>query len=291
MKTNISLIILLGFIFCSQKGQHINNARKFINQWNYDRALIEILKYREDKDAEIQYLLGYCYFGKNEYDQARDHFANVLKIDTLFKDSIISIYTNAAKKSLKINNLQKSLQFYKTLADLIPDYKQADNLFLVADLNFQQKNYPAALLGYLKAYEIDSTSESAKKSKRNFLKCLVECDSLELARSVALNEYKHLKSSENILVLGEINYLIGKKLFNNSMYDSATVFFKEVVTNQEPKSLVDDAYYYLGEIYYSGENFGQAMEYYSKVLRLNPYQKGELVQKSQARIKEIKEKQ
>ncbi|MGB9720597.1 MAG: tetratricopeptide repeat protein [bacterium] len=290
MKNIIIFLFILSLLACSQKNQHIENARKFINQWNYDRALIEILNYREDKDPEIQYLLGYCYFGKNEYDQAKDYFENSLNLDTLFRDSIISIYTNAAKKALKISDLQKSLQFYKTLADIIPDYKQADNLFLVADLNFQQGNYPAALLGYLRAYEIDSISETAKKSKRNFLKSLIECDSLEMARRIAMKEYKRLKNSDNLLIMGEINYLIGKRLYDKGIYDSAIVYLKEIITNQEPKSLVDDACYFLGEIYYAGGNFDQALEYYKKVLRLNPYQKGELVQKSQARIKEIKEK-
>jgi len=291
VKTKIIFILIFELIFCSQKIQHINNARKFINQWNYDRALIEILKYREEKNVEIQYLLGYCYFGKNEYDEAKDYFKNSLDIDSLFRDSIINIYTNAAKKALKISELPKALQFYKTLADLIPDYKQADNLFLVADLNFQQGNYPGALLGYLRAFEIDSISETARKSVRNFLKSLIECDSLKLALKIAIKEYKRSKTSENILILGEINYLIGQKLYVLGMRDSAVVFFKEVIANQEPKSLVDDACFYLGETYYQQGNFSQALDYYKKVLRLNPYQKGELVQKSQARIKEIKEKQ
>ncbi len=289
MKSKI-LSLSLFLTICSQKNIHINNARKFINQWNYDRALIEIVKYREDKDAEIQYLLGLCYFGKNEYEQAKEHFKNSLQIDTLFRDSIVNIYTTSAKKALKISNLQKALLLYKTIPDLIPGYKQADNLFLVADLNFQQGNYPGALQGYMKAYEIDSTSEIARKSIKNFLKSLIACDSLLIARTIALREYKKTKTSENILLLGEVNYLLGKKYYDNGQYDSATVFLKEVVTNQEPKSLIDDACFYLGEIFYAAENYNQAMEYYKKVLNLNPYQKGELVQKSRERIKEIKEK-
>jgi tetratricopeptide (TPR) repeat protein len=290
VKLKIFLLSIL-LISCSQKDIHINNARRFINQWNYDRALIEILKYREDKNAEIQYLLGICYFGKNEYDQAKDYFMNSLQIDTLFRDSIINIYTISAKKALKISDLKKALQFYKTIAELVPDYKQTENLFLVADLNFQQGNYPGALAGYMKAYEFDSTSETARKSTKNFLKSLIECESLSIARTVALSEYKRAKTSENLLLLGEVNFLLGKKYYDKGQFDSATVYFKEVVTNQEPKFLLDDACFYLGEIYYTSENYAQAMEYYKKVLRLNPYQKGEFVQKSQERIKEIKEKQ
>jgi len=290
VKLKIFLLSII-LISCSQKNIHISNARRFITQWNYDRALIEILKYREDKNAEIQYLLGVCYFGKNEYDQAKEYFRNSLQVDTLFKDSIINIYTISAKKALKISDLKKALQFYKTIAELVPDYNQTDNLFLVADLNFQQGNYPGALSGYMKAYEIDSTSEIAKKSVKNFLRSLIECDSLSIARIVALREYKRTKTSENLLLLGEVNFLLGKKYYDKGQYDSATVYLKELVTNQEPKSLLDDACFYLGEIYYTGENYAQAMEYYKKVLRLNPYQKGEFVQKSQERIKEIKEKQ
>lgn len=289
MKPKIFLLSIF-LISCSQKNTHINNARKFINQWNYDRALIEILKYREDKDAEIQYLLGICYFGKNEHDQAKEYFRNSLQLDTLFKDSIVYIYTTSAKKALKISDLQKALQFYKTIPELIPDYKQTDNLFLVADLNFQQGNYPGALAGYIKAYEIDSTSEMARKSLKNFLKSLIECDSLLIARMIAQREYKRIRTSENLLLLGEINFHLGKKYYGKAQYDSATLFFKEVVTNQEPKSLLDDAYFYLGEILYTNEKYDQALDYYKKVLSLNPYQKGELVQKSRERIKAIKEK-
>ncbi len=252
MKAKV-IFFLLGLICCSPKTQHVSNARKFINQWNYDRALIEILKYREDKDAVIQYLLGYCYFGKNEYAQAKEHFNNSLSIDSFFRDSIISLYTNAAKKALKISDLSKTLQFYQTLADLTPDYQQADNLFLIADLNFQQGNYPAAMCGYLKAFEIDSISETARKHVKNLLKALIECDSLETARKIALKQYQRLRSSENLLMLGEINYLVGQRLYNRGLVDSAVTFFKEVISSQEPKSLLDDACFYLGEIY-----FGQA---------------------------------
>jgi hypothetical protein len=37
------------------------------------------------------------------------------------------------------------------------------------------------------------------------------------------------------------------------------------------------------------DNFPPALEAYKKVLRLNPYEKGELVKKAKARIEEIKE--
>ncbi|MEO0160869.1 MAG: tetratricopeptide repeat protein [candidate division WOR-3 bacterium] len=288
-KKSYFLIILL--LTCAAQDVHVKNARRFIGQWNYDRALVELLKYRETPDAEVQYLIGVCYFGKNEYDQAKEHFKIALDNDTIFKDSIINVYNTATKKALAISDFKKALYFSRILADLIPDHRQADNLFLMADLNFREGDYHNALLGYLKAFDIDSTSEVARRSIKNFLRTLIACDSLKRAHALALKEYKKMRTSENLLLLGEINYLLGKKYFASNQYDSALIYFKEIAVSQEPKSLLDDSYFYIAEIFYNQENYSQALEYYKKVLRLNPYQKGELVQKAQARIKEIKEKQ
>jgi tetratricopeptide (TPR) repeat protein len=68
------------------------------------------------------------------------------------------------------------------------------------------------------------------------------------------------------------------------------VFFELIISMQEPKSLLDDAYFFVGEIYLKRNNLDKALEAYKKVLRLNPYEKGEVVRKAKERIKEIKEK-
>uniref|UniRef100_A0A7C4XFN3 Tetratricopeptide repeat protein n=1 Tax=candidate division WOR-3 bacterium TaxID=2052148 RepID=A0A7C4XFN3_UNCW3 len=284
----IPLIILE--IACSQKEEHIKNARRFIKELNYERALIEILNYRESNDTEIQYLLGFCYLKKNEPNEAKVYFKNCLEIDTLFKDSIITLYNNLAKNALRISDLNKALALYQDLSDLVPDYKEADNLFLIGDLNFEQGNYPSAISAYKRAFSVDSTSPVAKKSIKKFIKSLVECDSIERALKIARAEFKKSKVAENVLQLGEIEYLMGLKFFNQAELDSARNMFTDVIAMGEPKSLLDDSYFYLGEIQYAKDSLDRAIESYKKVLRLNPYQKGELVKKAQERIKEIKEK-
>lgn len=278
------------FVFCSQKEEHIKNARKFILQWNYDQAMMEILQFKNEKDAEIQYLLGYCYLKKNEYVEANNYFNQSLMIDTIFKDSIIGLYTKMANNALKISDLNRALILYQELANLIPEYKQADNLFLMGNLYFEQDNYPAALDAYMKAYQLDSLSETAKKSMKKFIKVLMESDSLEMALRLAQREYDRSKIADNILQLGEIKFLLGERLFRAGLSDSAKKMFLGIIALQEPKSLIDDAYFYLGEIHLAADSLSQALESYKKVIRLNPYQKGELVKRAQERIKEIKEK-
>jgi tetratricopeptide (TPR) repeat protein len=290
---NIILFLSIFFIFlsfkCTHKEEHIKNARRFIKEWNYDRALTEIISFRREKDDEIQYLIGYCYLKKNEFGEALTYFEKSLALTSVFKDSIIELYNTLAHNALKIKDPERALYFYQEIAKLVPEYEQANNLFLVGDMNFDKGNYPAAFEAYRRAFEIDSTSEQAKKIKYKYIRVLKECDSLSLALKLATEEYERLKTAANLLQLSEIRFKIGFKLFNKGWIDSALVLFEYITANQEPKSLLDNAYFYIGEIYLKKDKLKNALEAYKKVLRLNPYEKGELVKKAKARIKEIKD--
>ncbi len=286
--TSILFFFVLLLMTCSHREERVKNARKYIQEWNYDRALTEIISYRGSKDGEIQYLLGYCYLKKNEFDEAATYFENSLAINELFKDSIINLYNIIAKNALRINDPERALFLYQEIAQLVPEYEQASNLFLVGDMNFEKGNYPAALEAYTKALEIDSASPAAKKITPNLIKALKECDSLLLALDLASAEYEKLKTAANLLQLSEIRFELGTKLFNEGRIDSAQIFFENIISNQDPKSLLDDSYFYLGEIHFKRDNFSAALDAYKKVLRLNPYEKGEIVRKAKERIKEIK---
>ena len=278
------------YVNCVQRGERIKNAREFIKTWDYDRALTEIISYRNTKDAELQYLLGYCYLMKNEFKGAAEYFMNSLAISSTFKDSIFKLYDNLAQNALKIREPQRALFLYAEIVKLIPEHAPTNNLFLLGDLNFDQGNYPSAITAYTAALRIDSISPKAKESQHKLIKALTECDSLNLALRLATAEYEKLKTADNLLQLTEIKFTLGKKLFDSDRLDSARIFFEQIVAGQEPKSVLDDAYFYLGEISLNKHMFEQALESYTNVLRLNPYEKGEIIKKTKDRIQEIKER-
>ncbi len=284
------LFLFLSLITCSHKAERVKNAREFIREWNYDRALTEIIAFREDKDAEIQYLLGYCYLKKNEFDEAAAYFEMSLSITDTYKDSILTLYNTVAQNALRIDDPERALFFYQEIAKLIPEYDQANNLFLIGNLHLDKGNYRAALEAYRRALEIDSTSGRARKIRHNLIKALKESDSLHRALHLATEEYNALKTAANLLQLSEIEFALGSKLYTLGKIDSAKIFFEHIISNQEPKSLLDDAYFYMGEIYIKQGKYDAALEAYKKVLRLNPYEKGELVKQTKDRIKELKEK-
>jgi tetratricopeptide (TPR) repeat protein len=284
------LLSILICISCARKEERIRNAREFIAEWNYDRALTEIISLRKDKDSEIQYIIGYCYLRKNEYAEALHYFATSLAIDTTFKDSIIRIYNALSQNALKINEPERALFLYQEIAKLVPEYEQTSNLFLIGDLNFENGNHEAAIRAYRRALQIDSTSRDARNAKPNLIRALAATGDYAPALSMALVEYEKLKTAANLLLVSEIQLSLGTKHFAAGILDSAEIYFGHIIANGEPKSMLDDSYFYTAEIYYARSNFDVALELYKKVVRLDPYQKGEMTQKAKERIKEIKEK-
>ena len=117
----------------------------------------------------------------------------------------------------------------------------------------------------------------------------MESDRFNSALRLAEIEYEKLETAANLLQLSEVRFSLGRKLFDRGLLDSAIIFFGEIIASQEPKSLLDDAYFYLGEIYLKKDMLSAALESYKKVLRLNPYEKGDIIKQTKERIKEIKE--
>lgn len=281
---------LLFCVTCARREERIVNARRFISQWNYDRALTEIISLRNDRNAEIQYLIGYCYLRKNEYAEAMKYFRTSLETDTTFKDSIIRSYNTLSQNALKINAPERALFLYQEVAKLIPEYEQASNLFLIGDLNFQSGNHESAIKAYTRALQIDSTSTEARSARTRLIRALAATGDFKSALPMAKTEYEQLKTAANLLLVSEIEFALGKKHFAAGILDSAEIYFGRIIANQEPKSMLDDAYYYTAEIYNARGNYDTALELYKKVLRLDPYQKGEMTKKAKERISEIKEK-
>jgi tetratricopeptide (TPR) repeat protein len=200
------------------------------------------------------------------------------------------LYDRLSENAMKIGESERALFFYEEIAKLVPTYEQANNLFLIGDLNFDSGNYPASIQAYIKALAIDSTSKQARRTKQKLVKALFESNSLYKALELAQEQYENLKTAANLLQLSEIHFALGNNLFNKGLLDSAQVFFELIISTREPKSLLDDAYFFVGEIYLKRNDFDKALEAYKRVLRLNPYEKGEVVRKTKERIKEIKEK-
>ncbi|MEO0225387.1 MAG: tetratricopeptide repeat protein, partial [candidate division WOR-3 bacterium] len=97
------LFLFLVLLACDSRDYRISRAREFMQNWNYDRAMMELGRIKNNKDAEANFLLGQCYMGKNNYDEAYNSFRQAAQLDTTYIDSICAIYKNLIQKALKID--------------------------------------------------------------------------------------------------------------------------------------------------------------------------------------------
>jgi tetratricopeptide (TPR) repeat protein len=198
-------------------------------------------------------------------------------------------YNTLSQNALRIDEPERALFLYQEITKLVPEYEQASNLFLIGDLNYENNHHEAAVRAYTRALQIDSTSDVAKRARPRLIRAMAASGNFSSALAMSEAEYEKLKTAANMLLLSEIKLALGINHFKAGILDSAEFYFGQIIANQEPKSMLDDAYYYTAEVYYRRGSTDAALECYKKVLRLDPYQKGEMTRKAKERIKEIKE--
>lgn len=276
---------------CSDRNYRVNKARDFIRNWDYERALIELTPFKKARDGEILFLLGECSIGKNNYPLAREHFKRAIELDSLYIDSVNQIYKILVQKSLKVDDSERAIFFFDELLMLSPRlFFEPGFLFLMGDIYYQAQNYEKAAATYEEGMKIDSTSRAARDVLARLLESYEKTNNLAKALRLVEAEYERTKSSLLLVRLGKYYFDIGLAYFHKDLTDSARLYFEKLIDRNSPQSLLDDAHFYLGELVFRAGNYAEARFYYEKVLKLNPYRKGEIVEKAKTRLDEIKSK-
>ncbi len=286
MKRILFFLILLG---CTNRDYRINKAREFMQSWNYERALVELNPFKDKRDAMAHYLIGQCYLGKNNYEEARNYFKEAIQFDTIYIDSVDPVYKSLIQKSMKIEDTERAAFFFDQLLSLSPrPFFEPSFLFLMGDIYYNSKNYEKAAATYEKGMGLDSTSSAAKEVLTRLIESYEKSNNLRKALPLVEARYQKTKSSLFLVRLGKYYFDIALSSFEERSIDTARLYFEKVIESNTPQSMVDDAYFYLGEISFKLGNLSDAQTFYEKVIRLNPYRKGVVFEKAKARLEEIK---
>jgi len=285
------LLLVVLFVACGNRDYRINKAREFIRKWDWGRAQIELEPFRKKQDPEALYLLGQCAIGKNTFEDARLYFKSAMGIDTTYIDSVDQVYKSLVRKSMRVNDADRAAFFFDQLCSLSPRlFFEPSFLILMGDIYYDRQNYEKAALTYEKSLQVDSTSQAAKEVMTKLIDAYEKSNNLKKALVLVEVRYAKTKSSLLLMRLGKYYFDIGIDYFQNKIRDTAQVYFMKIVESNAPQSLVDDSYFYLGEISFELGDFARARTCYEKVLHLNPYRKGVLVEKAKQRLEEIRRK-
>lgn len=286
-----SLLLVAFFFACGNRDFRISKAREFIRKWDWGRAQIELEPFKKKPDAEALYLLGQCAIGKNTFDDAHRFFKSAMAIDTSYIDSVDQVYKSLIQKSMRVNDADRAAFFFDQILSLSPrPFFEPSFLNLMGDIYWDRQEYAKAALTYETSLKVDSTSPAAKEVMTKLIDAYEKSNNLKKALALVEIRYAKTKSSLLLMRLGKYYFDIGIGYFQEKTMDTAQSYLMKIVESNAPQSLVDDSYFYLGEISFDQGDFARAKTYYEKVLHLNPYRKGTLVEKAKQRLEDIKGK-
>ncbi|HIE06018.1 MAG TPA: tetratricopeptide repeat protein [bacterium (Candidatus Stahlbacteria)] len=289
MAKSLKLLFLLILLGCPGRNQRIDRAREYIDRFEFREAEGELLPFRNSKDAEARYLLGICALAKRDLHTARENFIVAARADTDYQDSITRVYLRSIKKQISVKDYKRAEKLFADLVVIVPNPNIGLEIKYLGEIYYRDGNYKYAIPILEGVAEAETVKTRIWKVKR----MLIDCYSQEKIYSRALELIDELIADglNGSLVIGRgmTYYKMAAQFKENGESDSAEYYARATIENLMPKSLIDDAYFMLAEIYEARNDKEKAIDYYQKVIRLNPYRKGKLVQIAKSRIESLRQ--
>jgi tetratricopeptide (TPR) repeat protein len=286
VKRIISIIVVLLIAGCVNERQaRIKTAKKLLARRDFGSAIAQLVSYKESNDGEIQYLLGASFLGDSKLGDATFHFYRAIKAKPQLVESVAVRYTQRALELNRVGDYDFAARCFEKAIALKPDL--GDNLFVLGDIYFNRGEYALAAETYTNGLASAKDSLSRAKAYEGLVKSYIQLANWAKAKDAAEKGIieRHYGLS---LLLGEVSYNYARAFFQSGNLDSAQVMVEKTIEIGRPSYLVDDAYYLLGEIFFSKGDFASAQTAYESVLRFDPYLRGGLVRRAEERLKMIK---
>jgi tetratricopeptide (TPR) repeat protein len=91
-------------------------------------------------------------------------------------------------------------------------------------------------------------------------------------------------STDIVFRRGKMSFLYAQSLFSKKEYDSALAYCESIIVLNTPRSIIDDTYFLMGEIFSADNNYKQAVRCYKEVVKLDKYGNSELAAMARKKI-------
>jgi len=209
-------------------------AQKAFEDGFYDVALRYLDRFLKDypqtsKRAQVELLIGQCYFFDNQYLKAFDQFGSLLKSPEgeEIKDAVLfwlgEVY-------LKSKDYKQAETYYKRLIEEYPvSTYLSQGFYSLGWTYFEQGLYEEAIAAF---------SEIIKKNPSSTL-------------------------------IEDCHFKIGESLYNLKQYHDSILKFTAYLKKYPQSNRLDQVYFYIGEANYYLENFEAAVSNYSQVITIS----------------------
>jgi len=209
------------------------------------------------------------------------------------------------KENYQKENYKKAREYFYYLVSFYPGSGEAtQGQYLLAKSYYDQGKYDLALLEFELIIDRYPNSEYVDDAYYFIGYCYFN-ESPDLQRDLGLvgmaidsfetvildyqlsNRVEDAKKGllEARTKLAKKNYYIGKFYLRQDKYQSAEIYFQDIIDNYNDTEFVDDSIFYIGECNQKNNLLENAVSYYQKYL--DEYPQGELVVEAKERVDEI----
>lgn len=203
---------------------------------------------------------------------------------------------------------KKYLEAAETFKQILDDHPDSEErvmaLFLMADANFNRKEYAEAKLNYQRFIELYPAHEHVDRAQ--YFKAMSDYKTIDLATRDQLATRNALEAFDRLVIsypnsvyrekaiqkknecLGKLArnlFEIGKYYYDNGIYQSAIKRLQSMLDLYPDQPYYDEAVFYIGESYNREQNYKMAEKSYNYLLE--HYPKSLLAKVSRQRLKSL----
>jgi len=210
----------------------------------------------KDKQFEMQFILGYCYFMTNDFDNANKWLYQVKDVDNKFAAPATYYYSHIAYLQKKYATAVKGFEKLKeneTFAPIVP--------FYISQIYYLQGDY-SKVVSYspplLKDNTTKRTPEIARIIGESYFK-------LKQYDSAVVYLEKYAEKTQQLT--RDDHYLIGFAYYKNQKYADAAKYLERVSTTDD--SLSQNAHYHLADCYLQQNDKAKARQAFGMASKLD----------------------
>ncbi len=262
-------------------------AERLIERGRYREAItkLEPIIQAEEK-GDLLYLLGTAYASLKDFYQADSYYQRALSVDPTLTAKVLTRYLALGDKLSNSKEEALAVSSWERVLSLDPDYELGERFYHLGNHHFVNQDYRRASQLYPRALNSSPLSPLARDGKYRLVLSLERIGELEEALRWC-QERRGEGSQDLLYEEGKIAYSLAEKSLQGGDERRALQLLRRTIDLGQPRILLDDAHFLAGEIHLHREEYEEALRSYKKVLRLNPYQKGGVVQRARERIKQI----
>jgi len=274
-------LILIIFADCRRESNYAK-AFEYYHSLRPTRALI--LLENSEKPKEI-YLQGEIYLNLNDPRRALKSFDKLIELDPRWKTKALKKLLQAGNQAAEKGKEFTAVTIYSKILEFEPDFEMGEKNILMGNWFFDSRDYEKSIDYYIEGMKYKS-SDSDLRLK--LAQCYINTNDLISAYDVLKEATKELSSWRLRYWLGKTSFKLAEKRIEEGNYDSAELYLNELISLGMPKVLIDDAYFLLGDIKLSQEQYELATKHYNKVLELNKFAKPKIRREAEEALAIIK---